>query len=152
MSFIRFWCIAFFCLYKFADENGLPMDPLPKRFMVLSPGATMASSKISHGNQILIGGSSFLASLIILGKSDIDVILGMDWLNANEVVIHCAEHSVSLKIPEGHIVYSPRQTPSIWLYSLGVQNIDVMEALQNVPVVCQFPDVFPEELPSMPPD
>ena len=27
-----------------------------------------------------------------------------------------------------------------------------MEAIQSVPVVCEFPDVFPEELPGMPPD
>ena len=112
----------------------------------------MAASKISHGNQIEIGGSSFSASLIVLGNSDIDVILGMDWLTANAAVIDCAERSVSLKIPEGHIVYSPSLTPAIQLFSLAALNDDAMEAIQSVPVVCEFPDVFPEELPGMPPD
>ena len=88
-----------FISHKFANEHELAMDPLLKRLMVLSPGATMAASKISHGNQIEIGGSLFSASLIILGNSDIDVILGMDWLTANAAVIDYAERSVSLKIP-----------------------------------------------------
>src|SRR3954463_13398707 len=141
-----------FVSIKFASENGLASDPLLKRLMVLSPGATMAASKISHGNQIEIGGSSFSASLIVLGNSDIDVILGMDWLRANAAMIDCAGRSVSLKIPEGHIVFSPSLTPSIQLYSLATLNDDAMEAIQSVPVVCEFPDVFPEELPGMPPD
>ena len=55
---------------------------MPKNLMVISPGAQMTTSKISRGNEILIKGHIFLASLIALGSSDIDVILGMDWLKA----------------------------------------------------------------------
>src|SRR3954467_1159669 len=88
-----------FVSHKFAGENELVMVPLSKRLVVQSPGSNMAASKISHGNKVEIGGSSFLASLIVLGNSDIDVILGMDWLTANAAVIDCAELSFSLKIP-----------------------------------------------------
>jgi hypothetical protein len=31
-------------------------------------------------------------------------------------------------------------------------NIDPLLELESIPVVCDFPDVFPEELPGMPPD
>lgn len=141
-----------FVSHKFANENELVMVPLLKRLMVLSPGANMRAVHISHGNQIEIGGSSFSASLIVLGNSDIDVILGMDWLTANAAVIDCAERSVYLKIPEGHIVFSPSLTPAVQLFSLAALNDDAMEAIQRVPVVCEFPDVFPEELSGMPPD
>jgi hypothetical protein len=68
----------------FAQKHELPLDSLANDLMVYSPGAQMKTSKISHGNQILIGGYMFLASLIVLGSSDIDVILGMDWLKANK--------------------------------------------------------------------
>ena len=141
-----------FVSHKFAQEQDLDRVPLSRRLVVLSPGSNMRAAHISHGNQIEIGGSSFSASLIVLGNSDIDVILGMDWLTANAAVIDCAERSVSLKIPEGHIVYSPSLTPAIQLFSLAALNDDAMEAIQSVPVVCEFPDVFPEELPGMPPD
>ena len=91
----------------------------------------------------------FLASLIILGSSGIDVILGMDWLKANKAVIDCTKHSVSLPTSTGHIVFSPSQTPSVQLFAL---NANPLPELESIPVVCDFPDVFPEELPGMPPD
>src|SRR4051812_12911865 len=106
------------------------MVPLSYRLVVQSHGSNMRASHIIHGNQIEIGGSSFSASLIVLGNSDIDVILGMDWLTANAAVIDCAERSVSLNIPEGHIVYSPSLTPAIQLFSLAALNDDAMEAIQ----------------------
>ena len=109
----------------------------------------MTTSKISRGNKIQIGGHLFLASLILLGNSDIDVILGMDWLTANKAKIDCATKTVTLSHPSGQIVYSPSSPPSVQLFAL---NVDPLEAIQNVPVVCDFPDVFPEELPGMPPD
>src|SRR3954471_12216397 len=112
----------------------------------------MRAAHISHGNQIEIGGSSFSASLILLGNSDIDVILGMDWLTANAVVIDCAERSVSLKIPEGRIVFSPSPAPARPPFSLAALNDGAMGAIQSVPMVCEFPNFFPEELPGMPPD
>ena len=109
----------------------------------------MRTSKISHGNEILIEGHIFLASLIVLGDSDIDVILGMNWLKANKAKIDCATKTVTLSDPSGQIVYSPKCTPSTQLFAL---NVDPLQAIQAVPVVCDFPDVFPEELPGMPPD
>ncbi|XP_071685216.1 uncharacterized protein [Lolium perenne] len=134
---------------SFVQKHELPMVPLPSNLTVNSPGAQLIVSKISHGNQILIGGYMFLASLIALGSSDIDVILSMDWLKANKAVIDCAKHSVSLPTSTGHIVYSPSETPSVQLFAL---NPSSLPELESIPVVCDFPDVFPEELPGMPPD
>ena len=96
-----------------------------------------------------MGGHLFLASLIILGNSDIDVILGMDWLKANKAKINCATKTVTLSHPLGQIVYYPKSTPSVHLFAL---NVDPLQAIQAIPVVCDFPDVSSEELPRMPPD
>jgi len=86
---------------SFADKHGLNMESLPNNLLVKSPGAQLISSKISHDNQILIGSHLFPVSLVVLDKSDIDVILGMDLLTANEDIIDCAKHSVSLPTPSG---------------------------------------------------
>ena len=98
-----------FVSQRFAHMHGLPMSSLPNNLMVKSPGAEMTTSKISHGSKIKIEGHMFLASLIILGNSDIDVILGINWLKANKAKIDCATKSVSLEHPAGQIVYSPTQ-------------------------------------------
>ncbi|XP_071683463.1 uncharacterized protein [Lolium perenne] len=73
----------------------------------------------------------------------------MDWLKANKVVIDCATHSVSLPTSTGFLTYTPSQTPSVQLFAL---NPSSRPELASIPVVCDFPDVFPEELPGMPPD
>jgi hypothetical protein len=117
--------------------------------MVLSSGANMRSSQISHNNQILIGGYMFMASLIVLSSSNIDVILGMDWLKANKAKIDCATKSVSLDHPSGKLVYSPTLASTAHVFSLEASPLPKLEA---VSVVCDFLDVFPEELPGMPPD
>ena len=117
--------------------------------VVKSPGTRTQTSKISHGNQILIGCHLFLASLMLLGNSDIDVILGMDWLKANKAKIDCAEQSIVLSHPSGQIIYSPKVPSSTIIYNLEAQPLP---SIEDVPVVCDFPDVFPEELPGMPPD
>jgi hypothetical protein len=116
---------------------------------VISPGMQMTSSKISHDNEIQIGGHIFLASLIILGNCDIDVILGMDWLKANQAKIDCSTKIVTLSHPSGQIVYSPNQTSSAQLFAL---NVDPLPSIEAIPVARDFPDVFPEELPGMPLD
>ena len=77
------------------------------------------------------------------------VILGMDWLKANKAQIDCAKNSVTLFHSSGQIIYSPHESSSIQLYTL---NANPLPSIENVPVVCDFPDVFSEELPGMPPD
>ena len=97
----------------FATTNKLLFVGLGYPLVVSSPGATMQTSKISHENQILIGGHLFLASLILLGNSDIDVILGMDWLKANKAKIDCAQKSIILSHTSGQIIYSTYESSSI---------------------------------------
>ena len=60
-----------FVSQKFAQMHELSLASLPNNLMVKSPGAEMTTSKISHGNKIKIEGHIFLASLIILGNSEI---------------------------------------------------------------------------------
>ena len=64
---------------------------------------------VSHNNQIKIEGMMFSASLIALGPSTIDVILGMDWLKAHNAFIDCAAKKVQLTHPSSQTVkYSAR--------------------------------------------
>jgi hypothetical protein len=89
-----------------------------------------------------------------LESKDIDVILGMDWLSKHKVLINCAKKFVQLTTPEEkemEFVAEPVVTAK------GVANrvkVNQWGAGQGskVPVVNEFPDVFPEELPGMPPD
>jgi hypothetical protein len=103
---------------------------------------------------IKIRGVEFVAVLIVLESKDIDVILGMDWLSKHRVLIDCAKKSVKLTTTEG---MEMKFVAELVVTAKGVANhlkVNQLDASQGseVPVVNKFPDVFPEELPGMPPD
>ena len=102
-----------------------------------------------------IEGLEFYASPIILKSSNIDLILGMDWLKAHTASIVCATKTVHLLHPSDEIIaYQAHlvQNAEARLYALNALNAAPLEGIENIPIVCEFQDVFPEELPGIPPD
>src|SRR4051812_7689613 len=73
----------------------------------------------------------------------------MDWLSKHRAKIDCATKSVQLTHPSGKIVHFTSQGSETQLYSL---NEHPLPNLEDIPIVCDFLDVFLEELPGMPPD
>jgi hypothetical protein len=87
-------------------------------------------------------------------QKGIDVILGMDWLSKYKVLIDCAKKSVKLTTPEGNemeFVAEPVVTAKGVANRVKVNQLNASQG-SEVPVVNEFSDVFPEELPGMPPD
>ncbi|KAK1693605.1 hypothetical protein QYE76_010302 [Lolium multiflorum] len=81
---------------------------------------------------------------------DIDVILGMNWLEANGALIDCVNKTVSLKSPDGsRMIYQGDKHTQIEV-ELQLNSMKEVK-LEDIPVVNEFQDVFPAELP-MPPD
>jgi hypothetical protein len=88
-----------------------------------------------------------------LESKGIDVILGMDWLSKHKVLIDCVKKSVKLTTPEGkemEFVIEPLVTTK-GHNRAKVSQLDASQG-SEVPVVNEFPNVFPEELPGMPSD
>jgi hypothetical protein len=79
----------------------------------------------------------------------IDIILGMDCLSKYDRVIQCARKAVRLTKKDGATVefvamVQPDQGSML--------NQTKAMTLEDIRVVQEYPDVFPEELPGMPPD
>jgi hypothetical protein len=96
----------------------------------------------------------FIANLVVLELKDIDVILGMDSLIKHIVLINCAKKSIKLITPNEKELEFVAETV---VTAKGVANrakVNQLTASQGskVLVVSEFPDVFLEELPGMPPD
>jgi hypothetical protein len=101
-----------------------------------------------------IWGVDFVANLIVLESKGIDVILGMERLSKHNVLINCTEKSIKLATPEGkemEFVTKPVVTANGVANHAKVNQLDASQGSKG-PVVNEFPDVFPEELPGMPPD
>src|SRR3954465_9373215 len=97
---------------------------------------------------IEFGKHKFPVSLIILDSQGLDVILGMDGMTKYEGVLDCANRTVALTTPKKKRIRfkSNFESKGSKLNSLKGVSID------SVPIVSEYPDVFPEELPGMPPD
>jgi hypothetical protein len=85
----------------------------------------------------------------VLRTTGIDVILGMDWMKQHNAVIHRQEKVVVLATPKGDImsVEVAVQAPPT-----ATMNQMTNDAKHSERVVDDFPDVFPNDLPGMPPD
>jgi hypothetical protein len=89
-----------------------------------------------------------------LDSKRIDVILGMDWLSKHKALIDCAKKSTKLIALDGKEL---EYVTEFVVIAQGVANhvkLNQLDASQGpmIPVVNEFSDVFPEELPCMPPN
>ena len=94
---------------------------------------------------------SFPIPLVALKSTDLDVILGMDWLVQYKAVIDCAARSVVVTHLSGEVVRyqssssAPPSTTSVPNSELYAVKDSPPVEIQDVLVVRDFPDVFPEE-------
>jgi hypothetical protein len=122
--------------------------------IVSSPGGDMPARQLYPKVNFKIRGVDFVANLIVLESKGIDVILGMDWLSKYKVLIDCAKKSVKMTTPEEkemEFIAEPVVTVKGIANCAKVNQLDASHG-SEVSVVNKFPDVFPEELPGMPPD
>ena len=110
-------------------------------------------------------GILFTVDLRVMDMSEFDIILGMDWLTAYRVVIDCERRKVTAYTQDGirvvfqgdkhdifpQTMYESRCQGQLagWLASLTLE--DEVKPDLNLPrVVCEYEDVFPDELPGLP--
>ncbi|KAL0543865.1 hypothetical protein IC582_018970 [Cucumis melo] len=155
----------------FVSHARLEVEPLHHVLSVSTPsGECMLSKEKVKACQIEIAGHVIEVTLIVLDMLDFDVILGMDWLAANHASIDCSRKEVtfnppslaSFKFKGGGSKSLPQVISAIRASKLLSQGtwgilasvVDTREAdvsLSSQPVVRDYPDVFPEELPGLPP-
>ena len=78
-----------FISQSFASANDLQSELLSPPLVVHTPGSRCSLSVFVPNVEIGIQGVIFSASLVVLPRSDIDIILGMDWLVQYKAKIDC---------------------------------------------------------------
>nr|AAV43974.1 putative polyprotein [Oryza sativa Japonica Group] len=130
---------------SFASNHGMEVVSLGRPLLVNTPGNQVFSTQYCPSVTIEIEEVPFPSSLILLECKDLDVILGMDWLSRHRGVIDCANRKVTLTSSNG-------ETVSFFVSSPKYHGVILNQvALQEIPIVQDYPDVFPEDLPGMPP-
>src|SRR5512142_1521282 len=134
-----------FISVPFVGKNQLGVERLRNPLLITTPGGVMTAKYYSPAVPIEIQGIPFPSDLILLDTKNLDVILGMNWLAQFQGVVDCARRTVTLyRGPEQPVVFfaPPTSVRSSELHQIG---------LSEIPIVREFGDVFPEELPGMPP-
>jgi hypothetical protein len=134
---------------SFVAQHRLSYTLLDKVMVVQSPGSRLRTNIVCRGLEISINRVIFLASLVSIESPTLDIILGMDWLSRHQVCINCATREVTLINPS---VQSARFFAGRAMQKKGMVYATIATDMNLVPVVYEFPDVFPDELPGMPPN
>jgi hypothetical protein len=98
---------------------------------------------------IQLGSHIIKTTLLVLGLESVDIILGTNWMNLHQVVLDVASRIVEVNSPfcGSFTLFLPSQG------STQSCAFSMMELpLKKIPVVCEYANVFPDELPGMPPD
>jgi hypothetical protein len=92
----------------------------------------------------------FSTNMIVLKGQDIYVILGMNWLAHHKVIINTDLRTIRLSYGHEEVLLSI--PVAISAKPFGRVYEAIMLEIQDIPVVCEFLDVFPEDLPRLPPE
>ncbi|GJU25523.1 putative reverse transcriptase domain-containing protein [Tanacetum coccineum] len=135
----------------------------------MADGNLVSTNTIIKGCTLTLLNQPFEIDLMPIKLGSFDVVIGMDWLSKYRAKILCDEKVVHIPIDgETLIIRGDRSKTRLNLISCiktekyisrGCQvfMIQVMEKkadekrLEDIPVVKEFPDVFPEDLPGIPP-
>ncbi|XP_023732715.1 uncharacterized protein LOC111880516 [Lactuca sativa] len=160
-----------FVSHKFKHLLNQNPQKLSETFMVeMANGKTETTNDIFIGCTLTLNNHSFQINLMSFNIRIFDVIIGMDWLSPYHANIMCHEKVVCLHIPtnETQIIYDDKSGANLHLIScikaqkfLHNKNhaflahvVDKQKEgknIKDIPKVCNFPDVFPEDLPGIPP-
>jgi hypothetical protein len=125
------------------------LSPHQWGYTISTPGGRVATYQINKNVPIKFGSLIIKTNLLILGLDSVDIILGTDWLTKHQDVIDIAARAIE--------VHSPTcGETTLYLLDQGCTHscafVMIEFPLERIPVVCDYPDVFPDELPGMPPD
>ncbi|KAL4272384.1 hypothetical protein GQ457_13G014530 [Hibiscus cannabinus] len=141
---------SFVCYAKLI-ELGLELENATTSLLVSNPlGRTVPIKSIFNQCPIIIRGINFPINLYVISSCEFDVILGLDWLGRHEAWIDCQNRRLYLKGfgKESILLIDKKLT---YIFALMTMQDKYDFGLSNIPVIYEYVDVFPEELPGLPP-
>lgn len=139
-----------FISHQLVVGYGLGTVPLVPPTTVSTPlGGSANLNEVVRQHPLYLGDRVLYADLIVLGFEGFHYILGMDWMEKNGVTVDTARRTVTIALPGQLPVVVQCQGESVlstFIFSLEVPE----QQLEDVPIVCEFPDVF-QEIPGLPP-
>jgi hypothetical protein len=139
---------------SWVESHNIPIEPMIPPLRVNSVGGKVQSDRICPNLRNEIRGIAFPASLVVMGTQGLDVILGMNRLHRNQATISCDKRTVKLVSLSEKEVVTKLYLPELEEGAYHHLSVDDKESnpIKAIRIVSEFCDVFPEELPGMPPE
>jgi hypothetical protein len=119
------------------------------KYQISSAGTNVFTNRIIRGLALRIEGRDFQAQLIIMPGLSFDVIMGMNWMRTWDVILDTENRTLSPREPRGTEMF--QVTLPRCLELITVSFVTQATSIEEILVVHEFPDVFPEDLPGLPP-
>ncbi|WVZ97542.1 hypothetical protein U9M48_043068 [Paspalum notatum var. saurae] len=135
---------------SYASRQGIKTSCIKESYNISAPGNPINMNLIVKKLHLSIGGEEFTINPVVLPHQGIDIILGMNWMIENDAVLDIGSRTVQLKssvsgrVLKVHMLDQKNIEPTI--------NATEIKEIKKILVICDFPDVFPKELPGLPPD
>ncbi|KAI3765101.1 hypothetical protein L2E82_15127 [Cichorium intybus] len=157
---------------SFMPQISIPLTPLNEELEVeVAGGRYVYVSEQMPGCQLEINGTIFPIDLKPITTREFEVIVGMDWLASNDAQVDCKRKRIAVLAPDGSQIIIQGERPrtrmpvmsfakvrrhnnkeGIFYMACVVSTEPTKRSVENVAVVKEFADVFPDELPGLPPD
>jgi hypothetical protein len=128
---------------------GLDLCPTQGSYMISTPGGKITSNQMVRSVPLQLGSKVIKTDLVMLNLEGIDVILRTNWMTEHRVLLDISSRVIEINSPHqgATTLYLPQQE---YLHSCAYAITDIK--VKDIPIVCDYPDVFPDDLPGMPPD
>jgi len=153
-------------------SRGVQIEELEEDILVTNPlGHSVMMKKVYKGCPLRVQGYEFSADLIELPFHEFDVILGMDWLSHHQAMVDYRLKRIILQTIDGDEITVVGEgtgclstiisaTVARRLIRKGCEAflahvVDTRKtslSLPEIPTICDFSNVFKEELPGLPPE
>ncbi|GJZ94977.1 putative reverse transcriptase domain-containing protein, partial [Tanacetum coccineum] len=133
------------------------LDVAPSTFetsyvVELADGRILETNVVLRGCMLGLLGHPFNIDLMPVELGSFDIIIGMDWLEKYHALIVCEEKVVRIPFrDEVLIIRGENYDGGTQVTSKKAEDKSEEKRLEDVPIVREFPEVFPEDLPGLPP-
>jgi hypothetical protein len=135
---------------NFVKEHCIPCTESRGGFIIHSSRGQIFTKEVTFHVPITLAEREFPTNMIVLKGQDIDEILGMNWLSQHKAILNTDLRTIKLSHGHEEILLSiPVAVPA---KPFGRVYEAIIPEIQDILVVCEFPDVFPEDLPVLPPE
>ncbi|KAJ0666882.1 putative nucleotidyltransferase, Ribonuclease H [Helianthus annuus] len=160
-----------FVSLKFEPLLAMPRTKLGTPFTVeVANGNPFVLDSVICNCKLELNDHVFPIDLTPMQLGSFDIIVGMDWLAKHHAEVVCFDKFIRIPLPSSDILEIYGEKPSNGLKLMTctqaqkylrkkyvaflahvVEKKDESKSIQDIPIIRDFPEVFPEDLPGLPP-